>query len=76
MEDEGNEDERRRLEVAARDEFFRSIVTEVHEEVNVAPLLQQPPTLLGVVLQTDACTPSFCRFQVLADSLHVVIWRD
>ncbi|KAE8913297.1 hypothetical protein PF005_g12287 [Phytophthora fragariae] len=59
LEDEGHEDARRRLEDAARDEFFRSIATEVHEEVNVAPQLQQPPALLGVVLQTEACTPSF-----------------
>ncbi|KAG1688919.1 hypothetical protein DVH05_003003 [Phytophthora capsici] len=47
------------MEDAARQEFFQSIVNEVHEEVNLAPQQQQPPMLLGVVLQTDACTPSF-----------------
>ncbi|CAH0479042.1 unnamed protein product [Peronospora belbahrii] len=50
---------RMQVEKAARQEFFQSIVNEVYEEVNVSPQLQQPPKLLGVVLQTDACTPSF-----------------
>ncbi|KAG6582987.1 NUDIX hydrolase domain-like [Phytophthora cinnamomi] len=75
LEDEGQEDARRRLEDAARDEFFRSIVTEVHEEVNVAPQLQQPPELLGVVLQTEACTPSFSfhiKTQCSAEQLRVL----
>ncbi|KAG1694630.1 hypothetical protein DVH05_021131 [Phytophthora capsici] len=56
LEDQGK---RSQMEDAARQEFFQSIVNEVHEEVNLAPQQQQPPMLLGVVLQTDACTPSF-----------------
>lgn len=56
---------RTQMEDAARREFFQSIVNEVHEEVNVAPQLQQAPVLLGVVLQTDACTPSFCALLLL-----------
>ncbi|RLN13949.1 hypothetical protein BBJ28_00024317 [Nothophytophthora sp. Chile5] len=55
----GNETRREALETAARDELFRSVVDEVHEEVNVAPELLAAPLLLGVVLQTAACTPSF-----------------
>ncbi|OWZ24169.1 hypothetical protein PHMEG_000820 [Phytophthora megakarya] len=54
------------MEDAAKNEFFQSIVNEVHEEVNVSPQQQQPPVLLGVVLQTDACTPSF-SFHVKAE---------
>ncbi|KAG1694637.1 hypothetical protein DVH05_021138 [Phytophthora capsici] len=56
LEDQGK---RSQMEDAARQEFFQSIVNEVHEEVNLAPQQQHPPMLLGVVLQTDACTPSF-----------------
>uniref|UniRef100_M4BYE4 Nudix hydrolase domain-containing protein n=1 Tax=Hyaloperonospora arabidopsidis (strain Emoy2) TaxID=559515 RepID=M4BYE4_HYAAE len=62
-EDESEEEEARsrrtEVEVAVRREFFESITNEIHEEVNVAPELQQLPELLGVVLQTGACTPSF-----------------
>ncbi|KAI9915359.1 hypothetical protein PsorP6_007360 [Peronosclerospora sorghi] len=57
--EDNNEHTRKQLEFAARREFFESITNEVHEEVNVAPALQHPPTLLGIVFQTDACTPSF-----------------
>ncbi|CAI5746359.1 unnamed protein product [Peronospora destructor] len=53
------DEKKTQMENAARREFFQSIVNEVHEELNVAPELQQLPLLLGVVLQTDACTPSF-----------------
>ncbi|KAG7395882.1 Nudt22p [Phytophthora boehmeriae] len=53
------ETKRREFEEKARDEFFRSIGNEVHEEVNLAPQHQADPLLLGVVLQSDACTPSF-----------------
>ncbi|ETK91795.1 hypothetical protein, variant 1 [Phytophthora nicotianae] len=59
LEDKGNELKRTQLEDAAKQEFFQSIVNEVHEEVNLAPQQQQPPMLMGVVLQTDSCTPSF-----------------
>ncbi|KAK1931800.1 Nudix hydrolase 9 [Phytophthora citrophthora] len=59
LEGKGNELMRTQMEDAARQEFFQSIVNEVHEEVNLAPQQQQQPMLLGVVLQTDACTPSF-----------------
>lgn len=52
-------DKKQEMETKARDEFFQSIVNEVHEEVNLAPEQQQEPTLLGVVLQADAQTPSF-----------------
>ncbi|RLN87577.1 hypothetical protein BBJ28_00005874 [Nothophytophthora sp. Chile5] len=55
----GNEARREALETAARDELFRSVAAEVQEEVNVAPALLAAPLLLGVVLQTAACTPSF-----------------
>lgn len=48
------------MEKAAVDEFFQSIVTEVHEELNVAQSdLSASPLLLGVVYQGEACTPSF-----------------
>lgn len=57
---EGDEDKRRKMEEAARDELFHSIVNEVHEEVNIALEDLSEPLLLGVVLQSDACTPSFC----------------
>ncbi|KAG7387688.1 nudix (nucleoside diphosphate linked moiety X)-type motif 22 [Phytophthora pseudosyringae] len=66
LEDTSNELRRTQLEHAAKQEFFQSIVSEVHEEVNLAPQQQQPPMLLGVVLQTDACTPSF-SFHVKAE---------
>lgn len=59
LEDAANELKRTQLEDAAKQEFFQSIVNEVYEEVNLAPQRQQPPMLMGVVLQTDACTPSF-----------------
>ncbi|RQM11883.1 hypothetical protein DD237_007227 [Peronospora effusa] len=58
------------MEKAARREFFQSIVHEVHEELNVAPELQQLPMLLGVVLQTDACTPSFSFHIKIKCSAH------
>ncbi|KAL4102219.1 hypothetical protein PRIC1_005964 [Phytophthora ramorum] len=71
---EDQEDTRRQLEDAARREFFVSIANEVREEVNVALELQQPPKLLGLVLQSAACTPSFsfhvkteCSAQELRD---------
>lgn len=35
-------------------------MNEVHEEINISPADLSAPLLLGVVLQTDACTPSFC----------------
>ena len=54
------DEKKTQMENAARRELFQSIVTEVHEELNLPPELQQLPMLLGVVLQTDACTPSFC----------------
>ncbi|KAG2765536.1 hypothetical protein PC129_g10156 [Phytophthora cactorum] len=66
LEDTDNELKRTQLEDAAKQEFFQSIVNEVHEEVNLAPQQQQPPMLLGVVLQTDACTPSF-SFHIKAE---------
>jgi hypothetical protein len=61
LEEERDQGKRTLLEHAATKEFFDSIANEIHEEVNVAPQLQQPPKLLGVVLQTEACTPSFCE---------------
>ncbi|KAL3662787.1 hypothetical protein V7S43_012190 [Phytophthora oleae] len=59
LEDKGSELKRTQMEEKAKQEFFQSIVNEIHEEVNLAPQQQQPPMLLGVVLQSDACTPSF-----------------
>lgn len=54
------EDNASALEREVVREFFASIVNEVHEEINVAPAdLSAPPLLLGVVLQAQACTPSF-----------------
>lgn len=50
------------METAAVNEFFQSILTEVHEELNVTPSdLSTSPLLLGVVYQGEACTPSFSK---------------
>ncbi|ETP21701.1 hypothetical protein F441_04834 [Phytophthora nicotianae CJ01A1] len=74
LEDKGNELKRTQLEDAAKQEFFQSIVNEVHEEVNLAPQQQQPPMLMGVVLQTDSCTPSFCELEAIL--MRRVLGRD
>lgn len=67
-----NEAQRKEFEIAARDEFFQSIVNEVHEEINLAPADQSAPLLLGVVLQTAAWTPSFCTLnRVLSQCVGV-----
>lgn len=54
------EEQKRAMEDAAVREFFASIVNEVDEEINLPEADLTPPLLLGVVLQSDACTPSFC----------------
>ncbi|KAF1327356.1 hypothetical protein FI667_g7604, partial [Globisporangium splendens] len=56
---DGKRAERGAMESAAVQEFFTSIVNEVHEEINLSDDQIRPPLLLGVVLQADAATPSF-----------------
>ncbi|TYZ65631.1 hypothetical protein PybrP1_006816, partial [[Pythium] brassicae (nom. inval.)] len=55
-------EQKRAMEDAAVREFFASIVNEVHEEINLPETDLTAPLLLGVVLQSDACTPSFSYF--------------
>lgn len=60
LEDVSCKSQKVEVERAAVREFFASIVNEVHEEINVPEADLSPPLLLGVVLQTEALTPSFC----------------
>ncbi|CEG36871.1 NUDIX hydrolase domain-like [Plasmopara halstedii] len=62
LEDQGNKLKRMQFEDAAKQEFYQSIANEVYEEVNLSLQQQEPPMLMGVVLQTDACTPSFAFY--------------
>lgn len=55
----GNERLKAHFKDATKHEFFQSIRNEVYEEINISLQQQHPPKLMGVVYQTDACTPSF-----------------
>ncbi|KAJ0399454.1 hypothetical protein ATCC90586_003799 [Pythium insidiosum] len=66
------------MEVAARDRLFDSIRDEVHEEINLPRDDISDPRLLGVVLQSEAETPSFAFFMTTPRTADEVmaLYRD